>query len=155
MLDFYLPIHPVVMARVALLRAGGMQWAEIAGKLNLTVTETEAMPNRPEWDALHKLAVRAAAKEAEAEARLELRRGLRSSDEEEVMAAAEEVYRRQMHRPARRKSGKPAPPSSENQLVENYLECLNNMSVAEFLALEAKQRTAQPAPPPGPIVTPE
>lgn len=155
MLDPDIPIPPALIARVALLRAGGMEWADIAGKLDLTVTETEAMPNRPEWEALHKLAMRAVAKEAEVEARLELRRALRSADDEEAMAAAEEIYRRQERRPARRKSGKPPPESSDEQLIESYLECLNTMPVAEFLALEAKYRDAQPDPTPTPIVTPE
>ena len=141
--DIHTSIPFAVIARAAYLRAGGGEWAEIAGKLGRTVTEVEALPGHPDWDDLHKRAMRAVAKEAEAEARLELRRGLRSDDDDEAMVAAEEAYRRQERRSTRRKSGKSAASSTlastDGQLVQAYLECLNGMSVEEFLALEAKQ----------------
>ena len=70
------------------------------------------------------------------------------------MAAAEEVYRRQERRSGRRKSGKPAPDSSDEQLVQAYLECLNAMPVEEFLALELKGPAARDVVTPGPSVTP-
>lgn len=141
-----------VVARAAYLFAGGQPWADIAARLGRTVTEIEALPGHPDWDRLHKSAVRAVAQEAEAEARRELRRGLRSADDEEASAAADEAYRREERRHARRgrKTPRPADPTSDEQLVRRYLELLNDMPAAEFIALEHARQTAVAA-----NVTPE
>lgn len=153
MFDLDPPIPLAAVARAAYLRAGGTAWEDIAEKLARTVTETEAMERHPDWARLHALAVAAVANEAEAEARLELRRALRSDDEDEATAAAEEAYRRQERRDARRESGPPAPPSDDDQLVRSYLDFLNALSAEEFRAMEAASGGPAPAGLPGPNVT--
>ena len=132
MIDFDPPIPVAVIARAAHLRAGGVDWKEVAEKLYRTRTETEAMARHPEWLRLYRLAARAVAREAEADARLERRRALRSDDEGQASVAAEEAYKLR----AKRTGGKPPPPTTREQLVRTYLDCLNAMSVEEFLKLE-------------------
>ena len=133
MIDFDPPIPVAVIARAAHLRAGGVDWKEVAEKLYRTRTETEAMARHPEWLRLYRLAARAVAREAEADARLERRRALRSNDEAQATVAAEETYKLRAKRPG---GGKPPPPTTRDQHVRAYLDCLNAMSVEEFLKLE-------------------
>lgn len=133
MIDFDPPIPVAVIARAAHLRAGGVDWKEVAEKLYRTRTETEAMARHPEWPRLYRLAARAVAREAEADARLERRRALRSNDEAQATVAAEETYKLRAKRTG---GGKPPPPTTRDQLVRTYLDCLNAMSVEEFLKLE-------------------
>jgi hypothetical protein len=125
-----------VVARAAYLRAGGLDWADIADKLARTKPDTEALARHDDWHRLYRLAARTVAREAEADARYHRRRALRSPDEAEATTAAEEAYKL---RAQRRPKAKPAPPSERNQLVRAYLDCLNAMSVEEFLALEAAE----------------
>ena len=132
MIDFDPPIPVAEIARAAYQRAGGVDWKDIAEKLFRTKTETEAMPRHPEWPRLYRLAARAVAREAEADARLERRRALRSNDEAQASVAAEEAYKLR----AKRTGGKPPPPTTRDQLVRTYLDCLNAMTVEEFLRLE-------------------
>ena len=133
MIDFDPPIPVAEIARAAHFRAGGVDWKDVAVKLYRTRTETEAMARHPEWPRLYRLAARAVAREAEADARLERRRALRSNDEAQATVAAEETYKLRAKRTG---GGKPPPPTTRDQHVRAYLDCLNAMSVAEFLRLE-------------------
>jgi len=127
-----LPI--VAVARAAYLRAGGCDWSAVAEKLTVTQSEAEGIADHPEWPGLYRAAIRVVAREAEAEARLERRRAIRSVDDDEATAGADETYRL---RAKRRPATKPAEPTKLDPLARAYLDCLNAMSVEEFQWLEA------------------
>jgi len=124
----------VAVARAAYLRAGGCDWSAVAERLAVTQLEAEAIAEHPEWPRLYRAAVRVVAREAEAEARLERRRAIRSTDDDEATAGADETYRL---RAKRRPATKPAEPTKLDPLARAYLDCLNAMSVEEFQSLEA------------------
>ena len=145
MTEFDPPIPVAVVARAAYLRACGCEWPDVAEKLARTQTETVALSRHPEWPRLYRLAARTVAREAEADARRERRRAIRSLDEAEATAAAEEAYRL---RAKRRGSAKPAEPSERDKLVRAYLDCLNAMSVEEFQTLEEAARADANVTPP-------
>jgi hypothetical protein len=106
-------------------------------RLTLPVADAEALARHPAWRELARRARRVVAREAEADARLELRRGLRGTDAD-ASAAADEMYRR---RAERRKRRLPAPAVSHaDDLARLYLECLNDMPAEHYLALEAELR---------------
>jgi len=139
------PTSVAVIARAAYLRACGCDWPDVAEKLTRAMTETVALSRHPEWPRLYRLAARTVAREAEADARHERRRALRSADEGVATAAAEEAYKL---RAKRRGSAKPPEPSERDKLVRAYLDCLNAMSVEEFQSLEAAARAESNVTPP-------
>lgn len=127
-----LPLAAV--ARAAYLRAGGSDWFAVAERLAITPPEAEAIAEQPEWSALYRTAIRVVAREAEAEARFERRRAIRSPKDDEATAAAEETYRL---RAKRRPATQPVEPTQLDSLTRAYLDCLNTMPVEEFQSLEA------------------
>lgn len=127
-----LPVAAV--ARAAYLRAAGSDWHAVARRLFVSPAEAEALADRPEWAGLYRTAARVVRHEAEAEARLARRLAIRSEDADAASVAADETYRL---RAKRRPAGKPAEPNHLDRLTRAYLDCLNAMSVEEFLSLEA------------------